>query len=84
MVNLTDLHWLLLASASKFSYSSLEQLCLNYQSACFKFGLAPALHIRLSQVANDEFRLCISMKLSQLVDENINIFTQSPYFLIDT
>lgn len=74
----TDLPWDFIASASHFSYSCLETLYQDYQFACAKFGLAPHSHIRISKVASDEFRLCISMELSQLVDENLDAFTRSP------
>lgn len=76
MMPSTDLPWIFVASASKFSYSSLETLYLDYQFACSKFGLEPDAHVRISQVADDEFRLCISMKLSELVDENLDAFTR--------
>ena len=78
MSEITDIDWCLVASASNFSYSSLERLYLDYQFACFKFGLAPYLHVRISRIANDEFILFISMKLSQLVEENPDAFTRPP------
>jgi hypothetical protein len=78
MEKILDLPWYLVACASNFSYSSLECLYLDYQFACFKFGLAPYLHVRISRIAADEFRLCISLKLAQLVDENIDAFTRPP------
>ena len=81
MVQIADLPWCLVASARNFSYSSLECLYLDYQFACFKFGLPPYLHVRISRVANEEFRLCISLKLSQLVDQNIDAFTRPPSHL---
>lgn len=78
MRQLTNLHWCLVASANKFSYSSIECLYFDYQLACLKFGLDPHLHVRVSQVADDEFRLCISIKLWQLVDEDRDAFTRPP------
>ncbi|MBV8882809.1 MAG: hypothetical protein JO235_02235 [Chroococcidiopsidaceae cyanobacterium CP_BM_RX_35] len=74
----SNLPWCLVACANIFSYSSLEHLYLDYQFACFKFGLAPYLHVRLSKTAADEFRLCISLELSQLIDENPDAFSRSP------
>jgi len=81
MEKILDLPWCLVACASNFSYSSLERLYLDYQFACFKFGLAPYLHVRISRIATDEFRLCISLKLAQLVDENLDAFTHPPTHL---
>ncbi len=74
----TDLPWDFVASATSFSYSSIETLSLDYQFACSKFGLTPNSHVRISKVADDEFRLCISMQLSQLVDKNLDVFTRPP------
>lgn len=76
MDSILDLSWCLVACANNFSYSSLEQLYLDYQFACFKFGLAPYLHVRISRIAVDEFRLCVSLKLAQLVEENPGAFTR--------
>ncbi|MBV8883186.1 MAG: hypothetical protein JO235_04195 [Chroococcidiopsidaceae cyanobacterium CP_BM_RX_35] len=76
MEPILELPWCLVACASNFSYSSLERLYLDYQFACFKFGLAPYLHVRISRIATDEFRLCVSLKLAQLVDENLDAFTR--------
>ena len=77
----TDLPWILIASANNLSYSSLEQIYLDYQFACFKFGLTPHLHVRVSRVAVDEFRLCTSMQLSQRVDADVNALTRPPSYL---
>ena len=76
MDSIIALSWCLVACANNFSYSSLEQLYLDYQFACFKFGLAPYLHVRISRIAVDEFRLCISLQLAQLVEENLDAFTR--------
>ncbi len=73
-----DLPWCLVAGCGNLSYSSLECLYLDYQFACFKFGLPPHLHVRISRIAVDEFRLYVSLKLSHLIDENIDAFTRPP------
>lgn len=83
-MSITDLPWHFIASASHFSYSCLETLYQDYQFTCSIFGFAPHSHIRISKVASDEFRLCISMELSQLIDENLDAFTRPPAWIEDS